>query len=200
MDSQRFRKETSPNFKPVYNPGIVKRAIENMQAPLKAIHPIDDMRYPKYASIMEDGRLVTDYKSHCANNSGPSKYGNSVRSFLQHNADAIVQVSRKRQADRAGAQFYMADTTIQPAQYQKCDEYECVFSVTGAQDSLGLERSEGCPPLFGTFSDAHMVAPSPKIPLTTVFEGGRNTPHGREFVPLGTQSFNRRDNKYGSSG
>ena len=200
MDSQRFRKETSPNFKPSNNPGIIKRAVDKMGAESKATYPIDDPRYPKYASMMEDGRLVTDYKSHCANNSGPSKYGNSVRSFLQHNADAIVQVSRKRQADRAGAQFYMANTTIQPTQYQKCDEYECEFSVTGAQDSLGLERSEGCPSLFGTFSDAHMMAPSPRIPLTTVFEGGRNTPRGREYVPLGLKGFSPRDSKYGSSG
>jgi len=161
--------------------------------------PIEDIRYPGYASIMKDGRLVTDYKTHCANNSGPSKFGNSIRGFLQHNADALMQVSRKRQADRAGAQHFMAPTVVPSKMFQKCDQYDCSFSWN-KKEGLGLARSEPVPELFGTFSDPRMMAPPSVTPLTSVFEGGRNTPHGREFAGLGTQSFNRRANPYGSSG
>ena len=184
---------------PQYNPTNIEASVKNMEIPLKATAPIEDIRYPKYAAIMEDGRLVTDYKSHCANNSGPSKFGNSIRGFLQHNADALIQVSRKRQADRAGAQHFMAATVIQPKMLQKCDQYDCSLSMN-QKEGLGLARSEIVPELFGTFSDPRFMAPSPVIPLTTVFEGGRNTPHGRDFVPLGTESFNRRSSAYGSSG
>ena len=168
-----------------------------VESAVKTTAPIDDPRYPHYASIMQDGRLVTDYNSHCTNNTSPSKFGNSVRGFLQHNADALIQVSRKRQADRAGAQYSMADTVVQPKMVQKCDEYDCSLSWN-QKGGLGLTRSERVPELFGTFSDARSRAPSPVIPLTTVFEGGRNTPHGREYSALGTESFNRR--KYGASG
>lgn len=172
-----------------------------MEAPLKATYPIDDPRYPGYASMMEDGRLATDYKSHCAAYGGiNSRYGNSLRGFLQHHADAIAQVSRKRQADRAGAQFYMANTVIEPRTIQKCDEYDCTISRNKDMEAVGVNRSEPVPHLFGTFSTARAMKPLSSIPLTTVFEGGRNTPHGREYVPLGLKSFNPRNSQYGSSG
>ena len=185
---------------PVYNQNAVEKTVKKMEAPLKETAPIEDPRYPRYASIMQDGRLVTDYKSHCANNSGPSKFGNSIRGFLQHNADALIQVSRKRQADRAGAQHYMAATVVPSRTVQSCDQYECGFRNTYEKHSIGLTRSEPVPALFGTFSEPTRYAPSPTIGLTTVFEGGRNTPHGREFSSLGTDSFNRRASKYGASG
>jgi len=201
MDSHNFRKPTSPNLFPTGNTDVaVVKAVKRMEAPTKATYPIDDPRYPGYASIMEDGRLVTDYKSHCAVYGGNPRYGNSIRGFLQHNGDAIVQVSRKRQADRAGAQFKMAHTVVEPRTIQKCDEYDCLFSRNRDADSVGLNRSEPVPELFGTFSDARTLASWPQVPLTTKFEGGRNTPHGREYVPLGMTSFNARNSQYGSSG
>ena len=200
MDSHNFRKATSPNLFPKGNTSTITKAVKRMEAPLKATYPIDNPRYPGYASIMEDGRLVTDYKSHCATYGGDPRYGNSIRGFLQHNADAIVQVSRKRQAERVGAQFKMADTVIEPRSIQKCDEYDCLFSRNKDMKALGLNRSEPVPNLFGTFNDTTVMPPWQKIPLTTVFEGGRNTPHGREYVPLGLKSFNPRNSQYGSSG
>ena len=202
MDSHNFRKPTSPNLFPDrHNPIAATQAVKRMEAPMKATYPIDDPRYPGYASIMDDGRLVTDYKSHCAAYGGLNpRYGNSVRGFLQHNGDAIVQVSRKRQADRAGAQFKMANTVIEPRLIQKCDEYECMMSRNRSMDSVGLNRSEPVPALFGTFSHARVLASWPQVPLTTKFEGGRNTPHGRDYAPLGLKSFNPRNSQYGSSG
>ena len=202
MDSHNFRKPTSPNLFPDrHNPIAATQAVKRMEAPMKATYPIDDPRYPGYASIMDDGRLVTDYKSHCAAYGGLNpRYGNSVRGFLQHNADGIIQVSRKRQAERVGAQFYMADTVVRPKMVQTCNEYECAFSLTDRK-GLGLERRrEGVPELFGTFSHASAAAPYANVPLTHVFEGGRNTPRGRDFTPLGVKSFNRRNSQYGSSG
>lgn len=202
MDSQLFRKPTSPNFKANYNSEVLEKAAKRLEAPSKVTAPIDDPRYPRYAGKMEDARLVTDYKSHCANNVVESKYGNGLRGFLQHNADALIQVSRQRQAERSGAQFYKANTVMEPQLVQKCNPYDCDFTPSADfKNTLGLERSEPLPELFGTFSDPNKGAPATtNHRLTTVFEGGRNTPRGREFVPLGYGSFNPRQSKYGSSG
>lgn len=201
MDLRNFRKPTHPNLFPIGDAYVaVANAVKRMDAPTKATYPIDDPRYPGHASVMADGRFVTDYKSHCAVYGGNPRYGNSIRGFLQHNGDAIAQVSRKRQADRVGAQFRMAETVIEPRTVQKCDEYDCLFSRNKDAEAVGLTRSERVPELFGTFSDARMLAPLPQNPLTTKFEGGRNTPHGREYVPLGLTSFNPRNSPYGSSG
>ena len=201
MDSKLFRKETMPSFRPDYTYGVLEMAVNKLEAPLKMTAPIDDPRYPRYAGKMSDGRLVTDYKSHCANNVVNSKYGNGLREFLQHNADALIQVSRQRQAERAGAQFYKAHTVIGPKVYQRCSEYDCSMTVSDYADSVGIQRTERVPVLFGTFSEPSKSAPSTtNHALTTVFEGGRNSPRGREFIPLADKPFNPRLSQYGSSG
>jgi hypothetical protein len=197
MDSRQFRRKTYPNFSPIINEDTLRKAAERIEVPSKITAPVDDPRYPGYASMMQDGRIVTDYSSHCAQNVAPSKYGNSLRGWLQHNADALIQVSRKRQSERAGAQYYMANTVIEPNQYQQCDEFECKMIRSSIRDSVGIQRVEGVPHLFGTFSVSNQTAPPPRTPLTTNFEGGRNTPRGREFVPLG---LSPRESRYGSSG
>lgn len=200
MDSQQFRKATFPTFSPIINEAELKKATRKIEAPEKLTASSEDVRYPGYADHMEDGRLVTDYTSHCAKNVIPSYQGNSMRHWLQNNSDAFIQVSRKRQADRAGAQYHMADTVLGQKYFQRCDQYECSFSAAGDKRNIGLGRSEVVPELFGTFSEPRKNGPTPRIPLTTAFEGGRNTPHGRTFQPLGNQSFNRRASEYGSSG
>ena len=171
-----------------------------MTAPSKNTVPSDDMRYPGYAAIMGDGRLVTDYTTHCAKNVASSEQGNSLRHWLQNNTATFIEISRRRQADRAGAQYYMADTVLGQKYYQKCDEYDCSFSATGERRNIGLGRREPVPELFGTFSQPRQISPGHRISLTDDFKGGRNTPHGREFKPLGNQSFNPRNSQYGSSG
>jgi len=189
-----------PTFRPVISKGVLEMSVKNVETPSKNTETVPDPRYPKYASMMDDGRLVTDYKSHCANNTAPSEYGNSMRAWFQHNADAMIQVSRKRQADRAGAQFYKAATVPPPRQVQQCDEYECKFLKNQKPESIGLERIEGVPSLFGTFSEPSYPIPYYPELLTTQYEGGRNTPRGREFIPLGSGFVDSRNNKYGSSG
>jgi hypothetical protein len=187
MDSQRFRTASLPTFKPVISKNVLEMSVKNVETPSKSTEAVHDPRYPNYASIMEDGRLVTDYKSHCAANTAPSEYGNSMRAWFQHNADAFIQVSRKRQADRAGAHFYKAATVPDPKQIQQCNEYECNFLKNKDLNSIGLERIEGVPSLFGTFSEPSRSAPSIPDLLTREFEGGRNTPRGRTFTPLGNK-------------
>lgn len=200
MDSQQFVRPTNPSFMPIINEHALKMASEKIEAPEKRIVPVEDVRYPGYASQMSDARIVTDYKSHCANNVAPPKYGNSIRQWSQHNADALIQTSRHRQADRAGAYFYNADTTVPPKQLQKCDEFECTFSAPGYKEGLGLFRNEAVPSLFGTFAKPNQVPPTKRIFLTEVYEGGRNSVRGRQFIPLGNQSFDPRKSGYGSTG
>ena len=192
MDSQHFVRPTNPSFMPIINEGALRMAAERIEAPEKKIVPLEDIRYPGYASPMSDGRLVTDYKSHCANNVAPPEYGNSIRSWLQHHADALIQTSRHRQAERAGAYFYNAETTIPPKQGQRCNEFECTFSVSGYKNGVGLMRDERVPSLFGTFAKPNQNAPTKRVFLTDVYEGGRNSVRGRQFVPLGTKAIDPR--------
>jgi hypothetical protein len=192
MDSQQFVRPTKPSFMPIINEHALRIAAEKIEAPEKQIVPVEDIRYPGYASQMSDARLITDYKTHCANNVAPPKYGNSIRNWSQNNADALIQVSRHRQAERTGAYFYKADTTVNPKQIQRCNEFECTFSVSGFKDGLGLMRDEPVPSLFGTFAKPNQSAPTKRVFLTDVYEGGRNSVRGRKFIPLGNQSFDPR--------
>jgi len=192
MDYQQFVRPTKPSFMPIINQRALSMAAQKIEAPEKRIVPVEDIRYPGYASKMSDARIVTDYKSHCANNVAPPKYGNSIRSWSQHHADALIQTSRHRQADRAGAYFYSANTTVPPKQIQRCDEFECTFSVPGFKDGLGLMRDENVPSLFGTFAKPNQAAPSKRVFLTDIYEGGRNSPRGRTFSPLGNQPLDPR--------
>jgi len=177
---------------PIINEHALRIAGQKIEAPEKKIVPLEDVRYPGFASPMEDGRLVTDYKSHCANNVAPSKYGNSIRSWSQHNADALIQTSRHRQAQRSGAYFYNEKTTVPPKQLQRCDAFDCTFSATGLKNGLGLMRDEIVPSLFGTFAKPNQNAPPKRVFLTDVYEGGRNSIRGKQFTPLGNQSFDPR--------
>ena len=200
MDSQRFVKPTYPDFRPKLDWDMLKEAEKRTLVPDKRTAPVDDMRYPGYASIMADTRLVTDYKSKCEYNVVPSQYGNSFRAWLQHHGDAFVQVSRHRQAERAGSYYHSVTHPIPPKQLQSCDEFDCSFSVTGIKDGLGLNRREEVPSLFGTFAAQKDDAPMKRIFLTEKFEGGRNTAHGRKFKPLGNDPANPRAAGYGASG
>ena len=199
MDHQLFRKKTDPNLYPHLNQTDVAMIVQHVEVPLKATTPIENPRYSGYASIMSDGRLITDYRSHCALNYENPAYGNSVRQWLQHNADAIMQVTRKRQADSTGASF-MKTTIPSEAVIQKCDEYQCQRYINKNRTAIGLGRSEPVPELFGTFGENLKQAPYPSgIKLTQVFEGGRNTPRGRTFTPMSDKPIHTKDT-YGISG
>lgn len=200
MDSQRFVKPTYPDFSQKLDWDMLKEAEKRVGVPDKRTAPVEDIRYPGYASVMTDSRLVTDYKSKCEYNVVPSQYGNSFRSWLQHHADGFIQVSRHRQAERAGSYYFNAVNAPPPKQLQRCDEFDCTFSRTDLNDGLGLERREVVPELFGTFAAPTGEAPMKRVFLTDKFEGGRNTAHGRKFRPLGTDPANPTAAGYGTSG
>jgi len=201
MDSQLFRKETDKPFRKSANQAAFDAVARQIDTPSKLTIPIEDVRYPHYAAPMEDGRIITDYQPHCSFNVVQPKYGNGVREFLQHNATAIIQVSRKRQAEIAGAQFHKAPTVEGPKIIQRCNEYDCNFIISDYPKSIGIARTDPVPPLFGTFSaPTHSAPDSLKPPITTVYEGGRNSLRGREFTPLGWGPVNSRASPYGSSG
>ena len=189
MDS--FAKPTMPDLRPKLSQGLVERGIRKIGGQVKQSGQIEDVRYPGYAAVMKDARLLTDYKSQCENNVVPSEYGNSLRAWLQHNGEAFIQVSRHRQAEANGAYYRDVDTTIPAKQSQKCDAFECMFSRTGIQDAVGLERSEHVPELFGTFAQPDRNAPAKHIALTSTYEGGRNSLRGQAFTPLGTDAIHR---------
>jgi len=200
MDSQHFINPTYPDFRIESNPDMLQNSQKHVMIPDKRTIPVDDMRYPGYASIMHDARLITDYRSKCEYNVLPSKYGNSFRSWLQHNSTGDIQVSRDRQARQIGSYYYGATYPLPPKQIQRCDEFDCTFSVTGKADGIGLQRNEEPPALFGTFAAPREESPLKRVFLTDKFEGGRNTPRGRKYKSLGTDQVNPRAAGYGSSG
>jgi hypothetical protein len=190
MDARQFRTVTSPDLRPSVNSQKVENIGWKREAPQVVTAPIEDARFSGYAAPMSDGRLVTDYRTHCAYNFSPSKYGESVRLWLQHNADAVIQVTRQRQAERNGALYVKAKTVPPAQQTTSCNEFECQHSYNWDRNAIGLVRHEGVPDLFGTFADATKPMPYPTgASLTTTFEGGRNTPRGRQFTPLAGRSI-----------
>ncbi len=141
--------------------------------------PAPDNRYPAYAALMSDGRLVTDYRSKCEKNVPVGKQF-ATHQFLVHNAESLIAESRRRQALWNGAVFGMAATEPRPAAIQRCDADRCTIEPTGDFFGVGLERAEPVPELFGTFEVEPTVKETAKdkrrVGLTTRFEGGRNTP------------------------
>ena len=140
--------------------------------------PTQDNRYPGWAAHMNDGRLVTDYRSRCEVKV-PAGSQFATRMFMQRNADSIMSQSRKRQATNTGAGLsYDGATEMPAAEYVKCSTSECKVR-TAEINGVGTVRVEGVPALFGTFSakSASILSPA-KHSLTQVQEGGRNSVRG----------------------
>lgn len=141
--------------------------------------PTPDNRYPGKVALMNDGRLVTDYRSRCETNM-PTGTQFAARRFLQKNADQIIDESRNRQMRSTGVTGYLYDKSQPPFEkVQSCSVESC--DIKGVNSfGYGIQRNESVPELFGTFS--------PTLPsffngggprnggLTSNYEGGRNTP------------------------
>ncbi len=143
-----------------------------------------DNRYPAYAALMSDGRLVTDYRSKCEKNVPVGKQF-ATHQFMVNNADQLIAESRRRQAIWNGALFGLAATQPMPADVQACTADGCTVRQTRARHGIGLERqSEGVPMLFGTYEIeptlTEQLADTRKVGLTTRFEGGRNSFRGMQ--------------------
>jgi hypothetical protein len=99
---------------------------------------------------------------------------------MQANADQIMQLSRRRQAQDAGAGRSIDAYMMMPANgFVKCEPQGCSLKITNV-NGVGIERNEPVPDLFGTFAEsAFTYAPDRKVLKTTFEEGGRNTVRGR---------------------
>jgi hypothetical protein len=148
----------------------------------KKMEAAPDNRYPAYAALMSDARLVTDYRSKCEKNVPVGKQF-ATHQFMVNNADSIIDESRRRQAIWNGAVFGLAATQPPAADIQSCTADGCKVRATDAKHGLGLERqSEGVPMLFGTFEVeptlVEQLQDTRRVGLTTCFEGGRNSFRG----------------------
>lgn len=181
MDINGFREPQSPWF--FTQPPTMLVDTRNLQQTpelQKKTLPTQDNRYPGWAAPMNDGRLVTDYRSRCEVNI-PTGSQYATRLFMQRNADSIMSQSRKRQASNTGAGLSYDPSTEMPAdEFVKCDTAKCKMELSRqTANGVGLVRVEGVPELFGTFSaKSAAVARATRPALTTVSEGGRNTVRG----------------------
>lgn len=169
MDSKNFRKVSNPNFYSSYknvNPKIPEFVLPNNIAP--------DNRFPKWAAMMDDGRLTTNYNNHCSQNI-PTGEQYPTKHFIQNNAEDIIQKSRKTQMPFTRA----LDISVlpPPAQVLDCSKSKCKLANTNDNLGIGVERlNNNTPFLFGTFMEQPFERKSNNVQLTHYYEGGRNTP------------------------
>jgi len=181
MDSKLFRLPTSPNF---YS-GIASANpfdVENQQKRTQL--PTADSRFPGWAAPMADGRLVTEYQNHCSRNI-PSGRQFATKEWMTKNAIELMRVARERVAQQTGS-IYGLDASVvpPPAQIVKCATNDCLRMPTDKEGGIGIERADAAAPeLFGTwdYREWAAVAPKANVALTSVYEGGRNTPRGGQL-------------------
>lgn len=175
MDLNGFREAQSPWFFTQPPTEIIEVRNKAIVAPNKNTLPTQDARYPGWAAPMEDGRQGTDYRAHCEANI-PTGMQFASRRFMQRNADELIALARKRQAESMGAgQSYDSSTLMPPAAYVTCDRGKCTVSP-GNSRGVGLQRTERLPELFGTFAESTPSIGRPAKPsFTQKEEGGRNT-------------------------
>lgn len=178
MDSKLFRLPTNPNF---YAGAQNSWPVTPSEHNKKQIFPTQDARFPGWAAPLEDGRLVTDYRSHCEVNIPPEKQEVS-RVWMQRNTDQIIAIARERQATVTGM-IYGVDSSIVPPPevVVSCSAAECTRTNTYAPEGIGIERAGcPCPELFGTFETPSLSrAPPANVSQTVRNEGGRNSIRGR---------------------
>ena len=178
MDINGFREAQSPWFftqPPTY---LVETRAVAAVVPTKTTAPTQDSRFPGWAAPMEDGRLLTDYRSQSQLNI-PAGMQYATTRFMQRNATEIMETARKRQATAVGAGLpYDSVTEMPPAGYVSCTPFQCEVA-RGSAKGVGIVRREPVPELFGTFSPSRPSMFNPAKPLgTRVEEGGRNTVRG----------------------
>jgi len=128
---------------------------------------------------MSDGRLVTDYASHCSQNI-PSRQQFATKEWMTKNADEIIRVTRERLSQVTGSIYGLDKTVVPPpAITVKCATDDCTRTTTHAPGGIGIERADSAAPdLFGTWEYSQAAPTVQRTPITTTYEGGRNTPRG----------------------
>ena len=174
------------------NNAVVSETLANM------FEAAPDNRYPAYAALMSDARLVTDYRSKCEKNIPVGKQF-ATHQFMVNNADMLMDESRKRQAIWNGAVFGLAATQPPAAVIQRCTVDNATFTPTNNVMGIGIERqSEGVPYLFGTFevepTASELMRDKRIVSLTTRYEGGRNSIRGTDSPSMDSSSAPLRDN------
>jgi hypothetical protein len=176
MDSKLFRLPTSPNF---YSGIASADPFELREQQKRSQLPTSDSRFPGWAAPMSDGRLVTDYASHCSQNI-PSRQQFATKEWMTKNAEQIIRVTRERLSQSTGSIYGLDNTVVPPpALIVKCATDDCTRTATDAPGGIGMERADSAAPdLFGTWEYSDVAPTVQRTPLTTVYEGGRNTPRG----------------------
>lgn len=176
MDSKGFRLNEhsqiihQPSTKKIRNETI--REIDATKTDSRS-----DNRYWAYAAMMEDGRHITDYRQACVTRASPGQQF-AVKQWTVHNADEIIHITRRRQAQNTGQSIGSADTKMPAVAYQECNTDKCVM-YKSLLNGTGLERTDTTPYLFGTFTFTPDMATqkdnTKHIELTKLNEYGRNT-------------------------
>jgi len=180
MDAKLFRLPTKPNL---YSAVESARPVDVRELGQSQQFPAPDNRFPGWAGAMSDGRLVTRYDPHCSQNIPAGKQF-PTKAWMQRNADSIIAVSRKRTAELTGSIFPF-DKSVEPPPVATvtCTPSGCVRKATDAPGGIGDERlGMTTPELFGTYEANPLLPPHagiPRVAVTTVYEGGRNTPRGQ---------------------
>jgi len=180
MDSKHYRKVSDPNYYVDF---------KNVKVNLKNTAP--DNRYNGWPAIMADGRLATDYNDHCSKN---VPVGNQypTTQWLQHNAEKIIDYSRKHQFPITKN----LDVSVipPPAQILKTSKYDCHLEATNQNLGIGVERDNNVTPdLFGTFSQVSYEQKPKNSMVTNYYEGGRNTPRGTYSNLTSVYNLNQRN-------
>ena len=176
MDSKLFRLPTSPNLVESIRSA---RPVDVVEAARGQEQPAPDSRFPGWPAVVEDGRLVTDYRAQCMNNIPAGKQF-PTKAFMQKNAESIIGMSRRISAKRMGANFRFDETVVPDLKEEvACTRSACTREVTGGEGSIGTgRRQEPVPELFGTYTVPYTTPPPAKVIYTTNYEGGRNSLRG----------------------
>jgi hypothetical protein len=178
MDSKGFRIKGEPDLVRQPNRLVVKEETMREIEATKTI-PAPDNRFRAYAALLEDGRLVTDYRDKCVTRAPPGTQF-AVKNWTVHNTDEIIRISRLRQVQNTGQALGAAATEMPPSLYQSCTTNSCSIYGSGYPNGVGIERTDKAPALFGTFtfppSEETLEKNKNYISLNKTIEYGRNTP------------------------
>lgn len=162
--------------------GTEYRTAERSMPVIKDMFPVRDSRYDAYAGVMNDGRLVTDYRPQCSKNIAPHAQFHT-KQWMIHHADHLMKEARRRHVEGSGASLPMANTVPPPASIVYSTPFSSISVHTHLKHGQGAERAHAqTPPLFGTFSYEPTMAEiqnnRKNIHGTTIQEGGRNSKRG----------------------
>jgi hypothetical protein len=177
MDSKLFRITTEPNYYKSLQttPPVVKTNTRN------SLLPAPDSRFPGWPAPMSDARLVTDYNPQCSKNVPTGKqYPTTL--WMQRNGSEIMEYSRQASRIATGSIFPFDKNVVPPPEsVVSCTRSVCKRVQTGFDGGLGVERNEGVPELFGTFSTRepkYEKKVQENVQGTTKYEAGRNSLRG----------------------